>query len=411
MKYQAELRFFEQILKNFHLPYHYATYPFTSMPDLDLGLRKMLSPEMEFSELMTFEPAQIDSNKIHYIFDKFGCNYVFFQIPEREEPTYLFVGPYLLTPVSNLDLYKRAERFSLPASLLTQLEKYYHSLTLLPAHGILLNLITTLGETLWGGIDNFSLMEIQQNRPSDAEYAAIALKYQDTDSPQLSMKLIEERYKSEADFIRAVSQGQFLKAEKFIAPYSFSNLEARTAEPLRNDKNYTIVLNTLLRKAAELGSVHPFHIDNLSAKFARKIEMMTSTKEIEQLQREMVHKYCLLVKNHSMKGYSLLIRKVLTQIDTDLTADLSLKALADTLNVNSSYLSTLFKKETGSTLTEYVNRKRIEHALLLLNSTNLQVQTVAQHCGISDVNYFTKLFKKQIGKTPKEYRQTILTHK
>ena len=115
----------------------------------------------------------------------------------------------------------------------------------------------------------------------------------------------------------------------------------------------------------------------------------------------------LLVKNHSMKGYSLLIRKALTHIDSDLTADLSLKSLAELLGVNSSYLSTLFKKETGSTLTEYVNRKRVEHAIFLLNSTNLQIQEIAAACGIPDVNYFTKIFKKQVGNTPKEYREKI----
>lgn len=175
-------------------------------------------------------------------------------------------------------------------------------------------------------------------------------------------------------------------------------------------KNYTIILNTLLRKAAEAGAVHPLHIDSLSARFARKIELAASTKAIDALQKEMVHKYCLLVKNHSLKGYSLLIRKVIIQIDADLTADLSLRAQAELLNVNSSYLSTLFKKETGSTLTEYVNRKRIEYAIFLLNTTSLQIQTIAQYCGIPDVNYFAKTFKKHIGKTPKEYRDGVMAY-
>ncbi len=69
-----------------------------------------------------------------------------------------------------------------------------------------------------------------------------------------------------------------------------------------------------------------------------------------------------------MKGYSLLIRKVLTRIDSDLTADLSLKSQAELLGVNSSYLSTLLRIRLRH-LTEYVNRKRVEHAIFLLNST------------------------------------------
>lgn len=108
-----------------------------------------------------------------------------------------------------------------------------------------------------------------------------------------------------------------------------------------------------------------------------------------------------------MKGFSLLVQKVVTRIDSDLTADLSLKTQAQLLNVNASYLSTLFKKETGMTLTDYVNKKRMDNAVFLLNSTNMQIQNIAQYCGIPDVNYFTKIFKKYIGKTPKEYRGEI----
>ena len=99
---------------------------------------------------------------------------------------------------------------------------------------------------------------------------------------------------------------------------------------------------------------------------------------------DMVKEYCLLVKKHCSNNYSLPIQRVITYIDTDLTADLSLKALSDSLNINSSYLSTLFKKETGMTLTNYVNKKRIEHAVYLLSSTDMQIQNIAQYCGIPD---------------------------
>ena len=123
----------------------------------------------------------------------------------------------------------------------------------------------------------------------------------------------------------------------------------------------------------------------------------------------MARKYAFLVKNHSMKGYSPLIRQVLTHIDNDLSVDLSLKTLASLVSTNPSYLSTCFKKETGHTLTEYVTEKRIQHAIFLLNATNMQVQTIASYCGIPDVCYFSKIFKRLTGKTPTEYREYILT--
>jgi len=67
----------------------------------------------------------------------------------------------------------------------------------------------------------------------------------------------------------------------------------------------------------------------------------------------------------------------------------------------------MFRKETGQTATDYVNLRRGRMACRLLGTTQLQVQTIALRCGIPDVNYFSKLFKKYMGRTPKEYRQTL----
>ena len=126
-----------------------------------------------------------------------------------------------------------------------------------------------------------------------------------------------------------------------------------------------------------------------------------------ELQKEMILKYCLLVKEHSLKKYSSLIGKVITLISYDLSADLSLKHIAELMNVNASYLSAAFKKECGETLTEYVNRKRIEMATFILSHSNKQIQTIAEECGILDANYFIKLFKKQYGMTPTQYRERV----
>lgn len=74
--------------------------------------------------------------------------------------------------------------------------------------------------------------------------------------------------------------------------------------------------------------------------------------------------------------------------------------------VKSSYLSTLFKKEMGMPLTEYVNRCRVEHAQKLLIGTNMPIKTIAIQCGISDVYHFNRLFKQITGTSPGNYRYT-----
>lgn len=109
------------------------------------------------------------------------------------------------------------------------------------------------------------------------------------------------------------------------------------------------------------------------------------------------------------KDYSLPIQKAITYISTDLTADLSLKSLANQVNVNASYLSTLFKKEVGVPLTEYVNRNRIEYSKTLLSGTDLAIKTIAIYSGIPDIQYFTRMFKRITGMTPKAYRTQTCT--
>ena len=98
------------------------------------------------------------------------------------------------------------------------------------------------------------------------------------------------------------------------------------------------------------------------------------------------------------------MQKAVTYIETEPAADLHLQHLAHTLNLSAGYLSTLFHRETGKTVTEYVTHARMETAANLLRSTQLQIQTVAQHCGITDVNYFSKVFKKHFGMTMREWR-------
>jgi len=118
----------------------------------------------------------------------------------------------------------------------------------------------------------------------------------------------------------------------------------------------------------------------------------------------MIHEYCELIRRHSLKDYSPLIGKTLTYINAELCANLSLNRLAKHLNVNASYLSMLFKKEVGITLTDYVNNHRIKHAQKLFLCTNFPIKSISFQCGISDIYYFTRLFKRITGTTPKAFR-------
>jgi YesN/AraC family two-component response regulator len=206
--------------------------------------------------------------------------------------------------------------------------------------------------------------------------------------------------------IRAVTLGQIHKEKQFLLGFESMQLEMRSASPLRSIKNYSIIMNTLLRKAAEEGGVHPVYLDRISSDFARKIEETSVLSAFPLLMKEMFRSYCRLVRKHVTRKYSPAVQKAILLIDSDLSAPLTLSAIAAAEGLSEGYLATVFKKETGKTVSEYVREKRMKHAAHLLITTRLQIQTIALHCGIMDVQYFSKLFKKYTGKTPKEYRET-----
>ena len=405
MNYSKELNFFRKILENYRINSCIIPAGDKSFRHADRGLRDSLGLSEDYDQLFCTRHETLAENMIFKLTDSFNCNYIFILLPKSKSQETFIAGPYIDREFTQKMLFDASTQYDIPQQLQNQIQKYYTTVPVYADKDIISSLFNTLGETLWGSMDNFTIKTLSLVS-TDKKFPEIVERLNTrVEDPLLAMRMLESRYEGEKNLMQAVSQGIAHKAEQMISNSSELMLEMRVEDPVRNMKNYVIVANVLLRKAVEQGGVHPFYIDGVSSDFAKKVEKIKTVQEGVDMMHDMIYKYCALVKNHSMKNYSLLVQKVITIIDSDLTADLSLHRQAEMLNVNASYLSTLFKKETGMTLTEYVAKKRVDHAAFLLASTNMQIQNIAQHCGIFDVNYFTKIFKKIKGKTPKEYRE------
>ena len=215
---------------------------------------------------------------------------------------------------------------------------------------------------------------------------------------------MERRYAFENEIMRAVELGIPIMETRLYNAFNDNYFENRASDPIRNIKNYSIIMNTLLRKAAEKAGVHPIHLDKLSSEIARNIEDFSSIAQTTELMSSIFNQYSSLVRNERTLGYSEVVKKTIVLIESDLSSNLSSSSLAEALGLSLGYISSLFKKEVGKCLSEYIREKRMKYACHLLETTNLQIQTVALHCGIMDLQYFSKLFKKTFGITPSEYR-------
>ena len=405
MFYEAELRFLRETFRKCRIPATIIDLNSTlqERQDLDLTLFfEALDTTIPISQLL----PPVQERVIYRLADPFFHRYLYLKLPELPTEGILLIGPYLESSPSESQLMEWSESHNIPPRKQQQLMQYAWSLPVLSRSSHLHVLLDVFMERLWG-IGNYSVEDVDHT--NQAEYNLLlsktsALEQQDA---IWNMKNMERRYSVENEILDAVANGQNFKADALLPVLSSMAFENRLSDPMRNAKNYSIIMNTLLRKAAERGGVHPLYIDSLSSEFAAKIEQANTVDNLQPLMKEMFHSYCQLVKKHSTKDYSPLVQHAITLIDGRIAEELSLNSIASLLNVSSSYFSTLFKKETGVTLTEYVNKRRIKHAKYLLESTKLQIQTIAQHCGIMDVHYFSKVFKKITGMTPKEYRQSL----
>ena len=99
-----------------------------------------------------------------------------------------------------------------------------------------------------------------------------------------------------------------------------------------------------------------------------------------------------------------IVFKTKVYVSENLQADLRLTSVADALGVNAAYLSTIFKRENGDSYVDYVNKKRIDHACELLETTDYSAKEIAYRCGYLNSNYFSRIFKKLVNTTISEYR-------
>ncbi|MBR2011563.1 MAG: helix-turn-helix transcriptional regulator [Clostridia bacterium] len=406
MFYESELRFLCDTFQKCHV--QTAVLPAdnlkSALMNTDLGaLFGKAAPERVFT---TSAFDNICACTMYKLTDHFQLCYIYFLLPDPTNSTLLLIGPYLPSPPSPGAVLEIGEKNGASPKSQRYLDEYYAGLPILEQNSHLFFMLNTFCERIWNS-PSFSIIDVNNEHQSPASPISEPTHSNNFDDVLVSMKAMENRYSFENELMRAVTLGQIHKESMLQASFSADFFEKRTADPLRNAKNYCIIMNTLLRKAAEAGGVHPMYLNNVSSDFALKIEQLYSFSQAPGLMRDMFRTYCRLVRKHSTNKYSRVVQKTVLLVDSDLSANLSLGTLAAVQGISPGYLSTVFKKETGKTVSQYIREKRINHAAHLLSTTHLQIQTVALHCGIMDVQYFSKIFKMQTGKTPKEYRESI----
>ena len=144
--------------------------------------------------------------------------------------------------------------------------------------------------------------------------------------------------------------------------------------------------------------------------YIQKVDLTTRDEEITAIYYDMVIDYATKMKKIETKNiYSLQIVKTIEYINNHLYENIKINDIADYINLNQFYLSTLFKQETGINLKDYILKKKIETAKNMIDYSDLSFIEIAEELGFCSQSYFILSFKRIVGVTPKKYKDSIKT--
>ncbi|WP_105615681.1 helix-turn-helix domain-containing protein [Vallitalea okinawensis] len=337
-------------------------------------------------------------DRYYYNTNTFGLEYIAsaFRM-DNSFKGFVIIGPFLSRVPSQGWMSDIIAKHKLPISERVQLKEFYQSLMVIDS-----NYPDHLGHLLVNLCGN-PFIEAQMQT---TEVMEPVIKKEDMNRTiSESKSIIELRYRLEKKIRRAVSLGNKEEVHRLMHENGtiFTFPDRIPESPLRSVKNLSITLNTILRIAAEKGGVHPVYMHNISERFAITIERGTTVPYLKKLNNTMIDDYCDAVKMFSTRNYSSIVKMAVNYINLHLEHKISLKYIAEKIHTNPSHLSRQFKKETMMTITDYINKKRVEEAKLYLERENSSITDIALMVGFSNLNYFTKVFKKVTSLTPSEY--------
>ena len=257
---------------------------------------------------------------------------------------------------------------------------------------------------------------------NDELVAADRIHYQPVPVPYLlpraakekAVKPIKDRmhvYLAEQQLLYAIKEGDTdaAAAASLMVKKQVGRIREYTGDFLTNYKIACTTFIAICVRAAIEGGLSPSYAYPIGDSYIRKIFQATNQDYISELKSKMYFDFVSRV--HELRinpTYSKAVLSCCDYIQLHPAEPLNIDFLAGRLGYSKYYLSALFKKETGSSIGDYIKYARIERAKVLLASTDMKVEDIWEAVGFSSRSVFGKAFRSVVGMTPREYRDRKL---
>lgn len=312
----------------------------------------------------------------------------------------ILAGPFLMEAPDSLLLSDIVRKYSIPS--ISLLEMYEEAETLPVIDPPRVTYISRLLYYMCSGLVTDSRNQFILNQSKFHQQASINESIQ-TYKASASINKKAYPYDKEKALITKLKTGDTEQAKALLNDLLGYVFFAEGTD-LTVVKSRAVELASLLSRAAIEGGATSDSILRANNQFLMDIQHTTTLDDLCYRLQETIDIFTECMFNYIPSKGSELTKKAIRYISKNFQHVLTLDEVAGHVHLNASYFSTLFKQSTGSSFKEYLNLVRIEESKRLLANTDYSIIDIALAVGFEDQSYFSKVFKKYTGLTPKQYR-------
>lgn len=312
----------------------------------------------------------------------------------KHEDAYYFMGPLPMLVMSRRESHRFFRSYGIDEKWEKNL-RYHPLMEILQMTGMLANLLTGI--------------EYTDQQLVDANYNAVSRATEERDRIQFDIKSEEEdifrhSYQEEYRILEAVKTGNVDDAVH-LSKSMDANIGRLGETEVEHWRNVCIVSATLCARAAIEAGVRPSEAYRVSGFYINECTACEDVTQILVYRNHAVEELVKCVREKNERRTSGVVEQCKEYVYAHYRDKIYLDEIAEALGISSSYLSRLFKQETGTTIQDFINDVRIERAANLLIYSNETLATIAEYVNFPSQSYFGKIFKQKLHMTPKRYRE------
>ncbi len=220
---------------------------------------------------------------------------------------------------------------------------------------------------------------------------------------QLKREAVAYPIEKENALVLAISHGDFANAKSLLNQI-LGHILFQSGSKLDLVRARVTELTVLLSRAALKGGADIDAIFGLNHSYLRELETLTTMEELVFWLNEVTLRFSQQVFDFASVKHVDSIYKAIAYIKENFMRKLTLEETARQVHFSSSYLSRIFKEETGYSFSSYLNLVRMEESKKLLANFDLSIVDIPTMVGFEDQSYYTKVFKRMFNTTPGKYR-------